>query len=50
MVRPIETKVKVIAEEDDEEWRSVLASLYDHSSIMGRILVKHICDTLLTRL
>ena len=51
MVKPIETKMIVVAdEENDEEWRSVLASLYDHSSIMGKILVKHICDTLLTRL
>ena len=37
----------VVAANDDERWRSVLAALYEHGKAMGQILVKHMCETLL---
>jgi len=42
--------LQVVAATDDEQWRSVLASLYEHGSALGQILVKHMCETLLQRI
>ena len=39
--------MQVVAANDDERWRSVLAALYEHGKAMGQILVKHMCETLL---
>ena len=50
--RPSKINLRVLASEgeNDSKWRSVLASLYEHGHIMGSILIKHIYESLLTRL
>ena len=50
MPKPIETNIRVMATENDSEWRTVLASLYEHGNVMGCILVKHLYESLLGRL
>ena len=39
----------MVASDDDQEWRAVLASIYEHGQVMGRVLVKHVCDSLWQR-
>ena len=46
----IETSLFVVAKENEDEWRSVLASLYEHGSALAPVLVKHMCQRLLKQL
>ena len=43
----VKTSLNVIAKENDEQWRGVLATLYEHGSSMGDMLAKHMCENLL---
>ena len=45
----IQTSLDVLALGNQEEWRSVLASLYEYGRVMGPVLAKHICDALLQK-
>ena len=46
---PVETQVIVLAQENYSEWHSVLTTLFQQRP-MGRILVRHMYESLLTRL
>lgn len=41
-----QTDLKVLGPENDSEWRTVLASLYEHGFPMSKILTKHMCEQL----
>lgn len=43
----VKMSLNVIAKENDEQWRGVLATLYEHGSSMGDMLAKHMCENLL---
>lgn len=46
----IPTNISVLSQENDEEWRSILASLHENGSVMGRILVKHMYEELISKM
>ena len=39
----------MVASDDDQEWRAVLATIFEHGQVMGRVLIKHICESLWQR-
>ena len=40
----------MLAKSDENKWRSVLASLYEHKSTLAPVLVKCMCESLLETL